>query len=51
LRAGFIASAAEKNIPVYVIQEHSRHATAEMVKGYIRHADKWSNSPLHKFGF
>lgn len=51
LRAGFITSAAEKSVPVYAIQDHSRHKTAEMVREYIRDVDRWQNNPLNKFGF
>jgi len=51
LRAGFITSAAAKSIPVYQIQDHSRHRSADMVKRYIRDERKWSDSPLGKFGF
>jgi hypothetical protein len=46
LRAGYVTSAAARNMPSYRIQSHTRHKSAEIVAGYIREADKWTKSGL-----
>lgn len=51
LRAGFVTTAAEKGLPTYKIQEQSRHASADMVKRYIRDANAWNDNALKKIGF
>jgi hypothetical protein len=51
LRAGYVTSAAARNMPTYRIQSHTRHKFAEMVAGYIREADKRTKSVLDCVGF
>ena len=43
--------AAAKDVPGYRIQQHTRHASAEMVSRYVREADKWAKSGLKGVGF
>jgi hypothetical protein len=38
-------------MPVYRIQTHTRHESAEVLAGYIREADKWTKSGLDGVGF
>jgi hypothetical protein len=48
LRAGYATSAAERNMPAYRIQSHTRHKSAQVVAG---EADKWTKSGLDGVGF
>lgn len=51
LRAGFVTIAARSKIPSYDIRQHSRHKSVQMVEGYIREADKLTDSVLKTIGF
>jgi integrase len=46
LRAGFVTSAAAKDVPALRIAQHSRHKSLEMVNRYVRIADKYNKSAL-----
>jgi hypothetical protein len=46
MRAGFVTSAAQRNVPVLKIGAHTRHRSLEMVQRYCREADKFNNSAL-----
>jgi integrase len=46
LRAGFVTSAAQRNVPALKIGGHTRHKSLEMVLRYCREADKYNNSAL-----
>jgi integrase len=43
LRAGFITSAAKRSVPEHLIQRVSRHASAEVLRGYIRAGDDFAD--------
>lgn len=45
LRAGYITTQAERNIPEHRIQRVSRHRSAMVLRGYIRDATIWENTP------
>jgi len=51
LRAGFATTAARNKIPSYDIRNHTRHKSVQSVEGYIREADKLTNSVLKSIGF
>ena len=51
LRAGYATSAAERDMPGYRIQQHTRHKIAQIVADYIREADKRTKSGLRGVGF
>ena len=51
LRAGFVTTAARSKIPGYHIRQHSRHKSVQTVEGYIREADKLTDSVLKTIGF
>lgn len=51
LRAGFVTSAARGRIPSYQIRQHSRHKSVQTLEGYIREADKLTDSVLKTIGF
>lgn len=51
LRAGFITTAARSRIPGHHIRQHSRHKSIQTVEGYIREADKLTDSVLRTIGF
>jgi hypothetical protein len=51
LRAGYITAAAPFGIPEWKIRRRSRHQTAEMVAGYVRAAEEWTDSGLKGVGF
>ena len=51
LRAGFVTTAARSRIPGYHIRQHSRHKSVQTVEGYIREADKLTDSVLKMIGF
>lgn len=51
LRAGFATTAARNKIPPYDIRNHTRHKSVQSVEGYIREADKLTNSVLKTIGF
>lgn len=45
LRAGYITTQAERNVPEHRIQRVSRHRSAMVLRGYIRDATIWENTP------
>lgn len=45
-RAGFCTTAAAKNVPEHVIQLHTRHLSAKMLRKYIREGSLFSANPL-----
>lgn len=51
LRAGFATTAARNKIPSYDIRNHTRHKSVQTVEGYIREADKLTDSVLKSIGF
>lgn len=51
LRAGFTTTAARNKIPSYDIRNHTRHKSVQTVEGYIREADKLTDSVLKGIGF
>ena len=51
LRAGFVTTAARSKVPGYHIRQHSRHKSVQTVEGYIREADKLTDSVLKTIGF
>ena len=51
LRAGFVTTAAWSKVPGYHIRQHSRHRSVQTVEGYIREADKLTDSVLKTIGF
>jgi integrase len=51
LRAGFATTAARNKIPSYDIRNHTRHKSVQTVEGYIREAEKLTNSILKAIGF
>lgn len=51
LRAGFVTTAARNRIPGHHIRQHSRHRSVQTVEGYIREADKLTDSVLKTIGF
>ena len=51
LRAGYITAAALFGVPEWKIRRRSRHQTAEMVAGYVRAAEEWTDSGLKGVGF
>ena len=51
LRAGFVTTAARNRIPGHHIRQHSRHKSVQTVEGYIRQADKLTDSVLKSIGF
>ncbi|MDD3380013.1 MAG: tyrosine-type recombinase/integrase [Rugosibacter sp.] len=46
LRRGLITTAAELGIPTHVIQRHSRHLSAETMRGYIEAGSIFDDNPL-----
>jgi site-specific recombinase XerD len=44
LRAGFITSAAQRGAPEHLIQRVSRHKSVEVLRGYIRAGDPFTES-------
>lgn len=46
LRAGFITAAAKEKIPEYLIQAHTRHRSAKVLRGYIRDGDLFESNSL-----
>lgn len=46
LRAGFITTAAALKAPEYLIQSHTRHRSAQVLRGYIRESQLFSSNPL-----
>lgn len=51
LRAGFVTTAARNRIPGHHIRQHTRHKSVQTVEGYIREADKLTDSVLRTIGF
>lgn len=51
LRAGFVTTAARNRVPGHHIRQHSRHKSVQTVEGYIREADKLTDSVLKTIGF
>lgn len=51
LRAGFTTTAARNKVPSYDIRNHTRHKSVQTVEGYIREADKLTDSVLKGIGF
>lgn len=51
LRAGYVTSAAMKNVPERKIRRGSRHSSVAMLARYIRDAEEWSESGLKGVGF
>ncbi len=49
LRAGFITTAASKEIPEYMIQAHTRHRSAKVLRGYMRDGSLFASNPLSIF--
>lgn len=50
LRAGFISTAADLNIPIEVIAKHSRHATMDNLLRYIRADDPFRRNAASAIG-
>jgi integrase len=46
LRAGFITTAAAQSTPEYLIQAHTRHRSAKVLRGYMRDGSLFSSNPL-----
>lgn len=46
LRAGFITSAAAQGTPEYLIQAHTRHRSAKVLRGYMREGNLFASNPL-----
>lgn len=51
LRAGFVTTAARSRVPGHHIRQHTRHKSIQTVEGYIREADKLTDSVLKTIGF
>lgn len=51
MRAGYATSAAANDIPVYRMQQQTRHKSLTTLTGYVREADKWTKSGLKGIGF
>ena len=45
LRAGFITSAAASKVPEHLIQAHTRHRSAKVMRGYIRDGGLFNDNP------
>ncbi|GAB3781537.1 hypothetical protein GCM10027601_10950 [Nocardioides ungokensis] len=50
LRAGFISTAADLEIPLEAIARQSRHATLDTLAMYIRHDDPFRRNPAARVG-
>ena len=50
LRAGFISTAADLDIPLEAIATQSRHATSNTLMRYIRRDDPFRRNPAAKVG-
>ena len=50
LRAGFISTAADLDIPLELIARQSRHATLDTLIRYIRTEDPFRRNPAHSVG-
>lgn len=46
LRAGFITTAAAQETPEYLIQAHTRHRSAKVLRGYMRDGNLFASNPL-----
>lgn len=46
LRAGFVTSAAAQSTPEYLIQGHTRHRSARVLRGYMRDGNLFESNPL-----
>lgn len=46
LRAGFVTEAAKSESPEYLIQAHTRHRSAKVLRGYMREGNLFSSNPL-----
>ena len=51
MRAGYATSAAAMDMPVYRMQQQTRHKSLATLTGYVREADKWTKSGLKGVGF
>ena len=51
MRAGYATSASAMDIPVYRMQQQTRHKSLTVLTGYVREADKWTKSGLKGVGF
>src|SRR5262249_20725904 len=51
LRSGFATSAADIDVPLHRLAQHTRHKSLETLQGYIRTSEKWKRSPLKGLGF
>ncbi len=51
LRSGFATSAADIDVPLHRLAEHTRQRSLETLQGYIRTSQKWKRSPLKGLGF
>ena len=50
LRAGFISTAADLDIPLETIARQSRHATLDSLVRYIRTDDPFRRNPVARMG-
>lgn len=46
LRAGFITTCAAQETPEYLIQAHTRHRSAKVLRGYMRDGNLFASNPL-----
>jgi integrase len=51
MRAGYATSAAAHDMPIYRMQQQTRHKSLAVLTGYVREADKWTKSGLKGIGF
>ena len=51
MRAGFVTSASERDVPDRDILQQTRHKTATMLGVYRREVDKYKNSGRKGVGF